>query len=187
MRFFVRLFFFIFTNLSEESIVSCLILGRFVDVNTSANKKFTHILNHFKMKHFLSFVAALSFILFGLSSCESVGEAQKYADSFYSAINSADYERALPMFSENLIAENGEDKILALMQQRNEAWGTIIDYSKYAFNTSTNNGVTYVVLKFKVESGKGLVYERLEFIQNGSDYKINGYFFNPDKSKIDEM
>ena len=139
------------------------------------------------MQRFFLLLTVLATSLFGLNSCESVGDAQAVADEFYSALKTNDYTKALTFFDQTMFDEHGEDKVLALVKQRNTAWGTVLSYSKYGFNTSTNDGVTVVTLKFKVETEKGLVYERLEFIKRGDDYKLNGYFFNPEQSEIDNM
>ena len=139
------------------------------------------------MKNLLLSISVIFITVLSFSSCESVGEAQESADKFFSAMKSNDYETALSFFDETMFEQHGKEKLMNLLMQRNNVWGKIISFSKYGFHTSTNNGVTTVVLKFKVDSEKGKVYERLEFIKRNDLYKLNGYFFNPDQSKIDEM
>ncbi len=139
------------------------------------------------MKTLFLSISLILIVAFGLTSCESVNEAQKNADEFYKNMQSGYYGVAVRFFSQGMFDEYGEEKLLELIKNRDKVWGKIESYSKYGFHTSTNEGGTFVTLKFRVQSEKGLVFERLEFVKKGDEYKLNGYFFNPDQSKIDDM
>ncbi len=136
------------------------------------------------MKRILIIIFSVTVFL-GLNSCESIGEAQATADEFFAALKSNNIEQAMTFFDKSMFDEFGEDKIKGLLEQHNTNFAGILSYSKYGFHTNTANGVTKVMLKFKVETENGIVFERLEFIKRGEEYKLNGYFFNTDQSKID--
>jgi len=139
------------------------------------------------MKRMFLFFSLITLTLFGLQSCESVSEAQATADEFYAALKASDFEKASTYFDKAAVESFGKDKILGLLQQHNSAWPGLKTYSKYGFSTNTKNGVTVVMLKFKVETDNGIVYEKLEFIKRGEAYFINGFFFNPDQAELDAV
>jgi hypothetical protein len=139
------------------------------------------------MKRIFLFLSLITLTMFGLQSCESVNEAQAAADEFYAALKANDYEKASTFFDQTMFDRYGKDKIIELLQQHNADWPGIRSYSKYGFDTRTNNGVTVVQLKFKVETEKGLVFEKLEFIKRGEEYLLDGFFFNPVQSEVDAV
>lgn len=147
----------------------------------------------FKMLFKKRFMKRIAFIfLFSagfavwFGACQSVSDAQKTADIFFEALKTENYDKAYSMFDSSIIEQHGKEKLMGLLQKHNNNWPGIQSYSKYSFNTSTNNGITKVSLKFKVETSKGLVFENLEFIKRGNEYKIYGFFFSPDQADIDE-
>ncbi len=139
------------------------------------------------MKKILLGISTIIIVVTVFSSCQSVSGAQTFAEKFYEAMKINDYSSATALFDQQMLEQYGEEELIKILNQRNNSWGKIYSFSKYGFNTSTKNGITNVSLKFKVESEKGMVYEKIEFIKRGEQYKITGYFFNPDKEKIEKM
>jgi hypothetical protein len=125
---------------------------------------------------------------FTLISCESVEQAQKVADEFYTAYNTEDEAKMESLFDKELIIDAGiAEDFYNVFNQRWQTFGKATSHKKYAFSTNTNNGQTIVTLKYEVENEKGdaTLYEKLDFIKRGENFNIIAYEYNIDKSAID--
>jgi hypothetical protein len=120
--------------------------------------------------------------------CESVEKAEKAADEFYVAYNSKDEAKMKILFDKTLVIDAGiEDQFYDVFNQHWQAFGKETSHKKYAFLTNTNNGETYVTLNYEVQTEKGnTVFEKLDFIKRGEEYKLYAYEYNIDKSAISD-
>lgn len=126
--------------------------------------------------------------IFSLSSCESVDEAQKVADSFYEAFNTENQAAMDTLLDKQSVIDAGiKEDFYNVFDQHWKAFGKVNSHSRYSFSTNSNNGVSTVELNFNCETEKGsTVYEKLNFIKRGNGYKIIAYEYNIDKAKIDK-
>jgi hypothetical protein len=131
-------------------------------------------------------IIAIGFVLFG---CESVEKAEKVADEFYLAYNTEDEVKMESLFDKTLVIDAGIiSDFYNVINQHWQTFGKETSHKKYGFSSNTNNGETYVMLKYEVETATGTkVFEKLNFIKRGEEYKIYAFEYNVDKSIIDKQ
>ncbi|NOZ36302.1 MAG: hypothetical protein GXO80_13520 [Chlorobi bacterium] len=126
--------------------------------------------------------------LISFTSCKSVDDAQKAADSFFEAFNNQD-EKAMETIldKESVIDAGIKDDFYDVFNKHASAFGTVTNHKRYAFSTNTNNGLTTVTLKFKCDTEKGhTVFEKLKFVKRGDAYKLYEFVYNKNKAAIDK-
>ncbi len=126
--------------------------------------------------------------LISFTSCESVDEAQKTANSFYKALNAQNTDIMDTIFDQTSVIDAGiKNDFYKVFQQHSSAFGKVTKHNRYAFVTNTKNGLTTVTLKFNCSTEKGrTVYEKLKFVKRGKNYKLYEYVYNTDKTVIDK-
>ncbi len=140
------------------------------------------------MKNLKLFGILMIFAGLFFSSCESVNEAQVVADEFYEAYNTEDEVKMESLLDKESVIDAGiKDEFYNVFDKHWQAFGKVTSHKKYGFSTSTNNGLTTVLLKFNCETEKGsTVYEKIRFVKRGTGYKIIQYEYNIDKTIIDK-
>jgi hypothetical protein len=136
------------------------------------------------MKKISFLIFFISLILF--SSCDSVQDAKKTADEFYTAFNTQDEAKMELLFDEESVINAGiKNDFYNVFNQHIEYFGKVTNYKQTAFSTDISNGNTIVSLKFDCDTEKGTkLYERLKFIKRGNTYKLFQFEYNIDQNKI---
>lgn len=134
----------------------------------------------------LKFLFILGLILF--INCESVEEAQKSSDNFFEALNNANEKTMENLLDKESVIDAGiKGNFYNVFDKHYSAFGKVTSHERYAFATSTDNGLTTVTLKFKCDTEKGkTVYEKLKFVKRGNVYKVYEFVYNIDKTAIDK-
>ena len=116
--------------------------------------------------------------------CSSVSQSGEKGDKFYAHLKNGEYEMILHLLDEQAIRVHPEEKWIELLKSRSQHWGKLVSYKNAGFHTETLDGVTITKLSYTVDNTNGKVYERIDFVKRGKDYKILAYEFNPDKNKL---
>jgi len=134
----------------------------------------------------LSILLLLS--VFIISGCESVEEAQNAADEFFEAYNNEDEAKMESLLDQESVIDAGiKGDFYNVFDQQWQAYGKVIDYERYGFQTNTNNGLTTVVLRFNADTETGgKIYIKLRFVKRSDGYKVFVYEYNTSKSVIDK-
>ncbi len=125
---------------------------------------------------------------FLIISCESVDKAQITADEFFEAFNNENEAKMESLLDPVSVIDAGiKNDFYNVFNQHMQGFGKVISHKRYGFHTSTNDGITTVVLKFKCETEKETrLYESLKFVKRGNEYKIYEYQYNINQSEIDK-
>lgn len=116
--------------------------------------------------------------------CSSVSQSGDTADTFYAYLQSGEYEQIIDLLDEQALKEHPRENWIKLLKSRSGYWGNLVSYKNTGFHTETSNGFTITKLDYTVDNTNGQVFERLNFIKRGSDFKLFAYEFSPDKDKL---
>jgi len=133
-------------------------------------------------------ILLFSIVLTGvlLSSCGSVSQSDEVGNGFYEAVKAKDLQKVIAMLDEEALKATSQEVWVEGLENINAQMGDLMNYKRTGFYTSTNNGDTRTTLDYTVTYAKGTLYEKLEFIKRGDEYKITFYQFNENKSELDK-
>ena len=137
-------------------------------------------MNKFQLFFSLLFVTLLAV------SCDSTNDASEYGKEFHEYFKVKDYDGMANMISEKGLSANPKEDWIGVFEGVNEQFGDLKSYTKTGFNTSINDGITKVTLNYTIKFESETLYEQIEFIKEGEEYKIQFYEFNIDKSELSE-
>lgn len=130
----------------------------------------------------------IAIMLTGLISsgffCSSVSRSGKMGDQFYSYLQNDDYNSIITMLDKDALDEYSKEEWIELFASRKRYFGNLKSYINTGFHTNTSNGLQITKLNYEVDNLNGLVYEEIEFIKRGNDYKILAYRFTPDLAEL---
>ncbi len=116
--------------------------------------------------------------------CNSVTQSGKMGDQFYSHLQENDYNAIIEMLDKDALSAYSKDEWVELLNSRNQYLGNLKSYKNTGFHKNTSNGIEITKLNYEVNNLNGLVYEEIEFIKRGNDYKILNYRFAPDLAEL---
>ncbi len=118
--------------------------------------------------------------------CNSVSKSGKMGDQFYTYLQKDDYKSIIKMLDKNALNEYSQKEWIELFVSRNKYLGNLKSYKNTGFHTNTSDSLQTTKLDYEVSSLNGLVYEEIEFIKRGNDYKILNYRFTPDLAELED-
>jgi len=121
-----------------------------------------------------------------LTSCGS-GDAAKIADSYHDLLKANNYDKiADTKLSSDATSITTKSDWVGLFKWVGEELGDIKSIEKLSgFNSSMNNGVTTVTLRYQINYvDKSIMYERIILIRDGGEFEIAGIAWN---SNLDEL
>jgi len=116
--------------------------------------------------------------------CSSVSQSGEKGDKFYAYLKNGDFEMIVELLDEQAIKAHPKEKWMDLLESRSQYWGKLVTYKNTGFHTETTDGITITKLNYTVDNTNGKVYERIDFVKRGNEYKILAYEFNPDINKL---
>ena len=126
----------------------------------------------------------IAIVLTGLISsgffCSSVSQSGKIGDQFYDHLQKNDYNSIIAMLDKQALNEYSQQEWIDLFISRNRYFGDLKSYINTGFHINTLNGLQITKLNYEVDNLNGVVYEEIEFVKRGNDYKILTYRFAPD-------
>lgn len=112
------------------------------------------------------------------------GEAEKYADQFYGHLKKHDYNSIVDMLDEEATAASPVEDWIRVLSQK-EQFGNLEKVDKnMGFNTSINNGKTFVSFRYTCEYTDIKFHEKLIFIKRGEIFKVYNYEYNENRNAI---
>jgi len=118
--------------------------------------------------------------------CNSVSQSGKMGDQFYSLLQKNDFNSIIKMLDEDALNEYSQKEWLELFASRNKYLGELKSYKTTGFHKNTTSGLQITKLNYEVHNLNGIVYEEIEFIKRGNDYKILNYQFAPDLAQLSD-
>jgi len=116
--------------------------------------------------------------------CSSVSKFGKMGDEFYTYLQEDDYSSIINLLDKDALDKYSKEEWIELFTSRNRYFGSIKSYKNTGFHTNTSNGLQIAKLNYQVDNSNGMVYEEIEFIKRGNDYKILAYRFTPDLAEL---
>lgn len=123
-------------------------------------------------KYGLQFIL-LTGLIFTLTQCQSAKNAEKFADTFFTAILNQEFDKAAGMVE--LPAVGNTTDVLQQVQLlgNNPTNGKLQSFKKgMGFNTSISNGITTVKLNYRLKYDKGEQTFNVVIQDNGNGFKI---------------
>ncbi len=114
----------------------------------------------------------------------SVSQSGKMGDQFYGYLQNDDYNSIITMLDKEALSKYTKEEWLELFVSRNRFFGSMKSYKNTGFHTNTLNGLQIAKLNYEVDNLNGVVYEEIEFVKRGNDYKIFTYRFAPDLAEL---
>jgi len=130
------------------------------------------------------YLLVIALFAISLSSCSSLSDGKKVADDFYAKIKSKSYAEIVPLLSKEALANSPENVWITLFQSKEGYWGTLKSYENTYSGFKTDNGLTLIELKYKVENEKGTTYELIYLIEQDKEYMIYYYEYNQDENAL---
>lgn len=137
------------------------------------------------MKKYYLFI--LIFWLIFFSSCQNMNEAKSVVEDFYETRKTQQNEKLFIYFSDELLEENEQQKILETFDALDQKFGKLNTYKPTSFNITTQNNVSTVKFSYKVVYQNGVTIDTLKLVKIGGEYKIETYFWKKNKSILDKI
>jgi len=116
--------------------------------------------------------------------CSSVSQSGKMGDEFYNYLKNNDYNSIVAMLDTEALVEYSKEEWIELFASRNKFFGELKSYKNIGFHTNSSKGMEITKLSYEVNNPNGLVYEEIEFVKRGDDYKILVYRFATDLAAL---
>ena len=130
----------------------------------------------FKKPFFLMIFTAL-LVLF---SCGVVKDCDQIGLAFYNCLKTKDFSYVTTFLDKEALSHTPENVWIDGLRKKDIDLGNVLSVKRIDFETVTKDRVTRVGIKYKVVYSGAVMFEKLEFIQRGSEYKITYYQFNAD-------
>lgn len=136
-----------------------------------------------KTRYIIIAIVAIGVISSGFF-CSSVSQSGKMGDQFYGYLQNDDYNSIITMLDKEALKKYTKEEWLELFVSRNRYFGSMKSYKNTGFHINTLNGLQIAKLNYEVDNLNGVVYEEIEFVKRGNDYKIFTYQFTPDLAEL---
>jgi hypothetical protein len=139
-----------------------------------------------KIQPLLVILFAVMFILLGgLASCGPVKQCDEVGQEFYKCLKSKNFGQILQYLDEEAIKETPERIWIDGLMRKDHDFGMLLKQECYGFDNETHDNVTRIAIKYRVYYSKCTLFEKLEFIQRQSGYKITYYKFDVDSALVE--
>lgn len=129
-------------------------------------------------------IAAAAIWLTIITACGAVKDSDTVGKEFYHCLKERDYEKAMQLLDPEAINYTPADIWDKGLRKNGDALGMILSVERLDFESQTSNNVTRVAIKYKVHYSMGTMYERLEFIERNSEFKITYYKYDEDSTMV---
>ncbi len=116
-----------------------------------------------------------------------MNEAKSVVEDFYETRKTQQNEKLFIYFSDELLEENEQQKILETFDALDQKFGKLNTYKPTSFNITTQNNVSTVKFSYKVVYQNGVTIDTLKLVKIGGEYKIETYFWKKNKSILDKI
>lgn len=129
-------------------------------------------------------IVAIAIWLTALASCGAVKDSDAVGKDFYDCLKERNYEKAMQLLDPEAINYTPADIWDKGLRKNGDALGMILNVERLDFESQTLNNVTRVAIKYKVHYSKGIMFERLEFIERNEEYRITYYKYDEDSTMV---
>jgi len=115
-----------------------------------------------------------------LFSCGVIKDCDQIGLAFYNCLKTKDFAFVITLLDEEALKNTPSEVWIEGLRKKDSDFGNVLNVKRIDFETVTKDRVTRVGIKYKVVYSDAVMFEKLEFIQRGSEYKITYYQFNAD-------
>lgn len=134
------------------------------------------------MKRLLILLTLISGII--ITSCGAVKDSDETGKEFYKCLKEGNYNKAIDLLDPEATKYTKLEIWTEGLKRKSENLGMILNVERNNFESETSNNVTRTAITYKVHYSNGTMFERLEFIQRDSEYKITYYKYDEDSTKV---
>lgn len=128
---------------------------------------------------------AICAILVIIVSCGAFKQCDEIGGDFYNYLKNQEYDQALQLLDEEALKATPRQVWLDGLKEKDKQLGLLLSVQRQDFESYTSDNVTRLAIKYKTQYTKGIMYERLEFIERKDDFKITFYNYNEDSTLVD--
>ncbi len=137
------------------------------------------------MKRHLQLIYIITLCLTAmLASCGPVKDCDEVGQNFYQSLREGDINKALQYLDPEALNQTPEDIWRQGLMQKSQDLGMILNIERNDFESETSNNVTHVTIKYKIHYSKATMFERLEFVERDSKYRITFYKYDEDSTMV---
>jgi len=135
-------------------------------------------------RHLCILYIALLAIMTGVSACGPVKDCDEVGQNFYQCLKEGDVNKALQYLDPEAINQTPVDIWRQGLTRKSEDLGMILNVERNDFESETRDNVTRATIKYKIHYSKATMYERLEFAERDSKYRITFYKYDEDSTMV---
>lgn len=119
-----------------------------------------------------------------ITSCGPVKDCDEVGQNFYQSLREGDINKAIQYLDHEALNQTPEDIWRQGLLQKSNNLGMILNIERNDFESETRDNVTRVTIKYKIHYSKATMFERLEFVERDSKYRITFYKFDEDSTMV---
>ena len=127
---------------------------------------------------------ALICLAAAISSCGPVKDCDEVGQEFYRSLRDGDIDKAMLQLDPEAISHTPENIWRQGLIKKSSDLGMILNVERNDFESETKDNVTRVAIKYTIQYSKATMFERLEFIERDSRYRITYYKFDEDSTMV---
>jgi hypothetical protein len=130
-------------------------------------------------------MTAILAMLIAVVSCGAFKQCDEIGSDFYNYLKTRQYDLVVQLLDEEALKATPQQIWLDGLKEKDRQLGFLLSVQRRDFESYTVDNVTRLAIRYKNQYSKGIVYERLEFIERNDDFKITFYKYNEDSTLVD--
>lgn len=130
-------------------------------------------------------MTAILAMLITVVSCGAFKQCDEIGSDFYNYLKTRQYDLVVQLLDEEALKATPQQIWLDGLKEKDRQLGFLLSVQRRDFESYTVDNVTRLAIRYKNQYSKGIVYERLEFIERNDDFKITFYKYNEDSTLVD--
>ncbi len=130
-------------------------------------------------------MTAILAMLIIVVSCGAFKQCDEIGSDFYNYLKTRQYDLVVQLLDEEALKATPQQIWLDGLKEKDRQLGFLLSVQRRDFESYTVDNVTRLAIRYKNQYSKGIVYERLEFIERNDDFKITFYKYNEDSTLVD--
>ena len=129
-------------------------------------------------------LTALGVLLATIIACGAFKECYDIGDEFFNCLKNKEYDLALKYLDDEALKNTPRDIWLDGLKEKDKSLGILLSIQRQDIESYTVDNVTRLAIKYKTFYTNGTIFERLEFIERQSGFKITFYQYNEDSTMV---
>ena len=130
-------------------------------------------------------MTAILAIFITIVSCGAFKQCDEIGNDFYNFLKNRQYDLALQLLDDEALRATPQQKWLDGLKEKDKQLGLLLGVQRQDFESYTVDNVTRLAIRYKTQYSKGILFERLEFIERKEGFKITFYKYNEDSTLVD--